>query len=80
MVTTDVLEARIAEAEVDPDLEGEAKTKLVALYRDLVSIRRDLPDNTVRVFVIATAGNQDGEAQDSQLLFHALAPLTLSGR
>jgi potassium efflux system protein len=37
LVTPAVLGAKITETEADPDLQAEAKTKLVALYREAVS-------------------------------------------
>jgi hypothetical protein len=37
LITPAVLGAKITETEADPDLQAEAKTKLVALYREAVS-------------------------------------------
>jgi potassium efflux system protein len=48
LVTPAVLGAKITETEADPDLQAEAKTKLVALYREAVSNLNAIDANTSR--------------------------------
>ena len=48
LITPAVLGAKITETETDPDLQAEAKTKLVALYREAVSNLNEIDANNSR--------------------------------
>ncbi len=48
LVTEDVLEAKVTETEADPDLDDEAKSKLVALYREALSNLKEADANGAR--------------------------------
>jgi len=48
LVNAAVLESKVTEAEADPGLEGEEKTKLVALYREALSNLKEADANGAR--------------------------------
>jgi potassium efflux system protein len=48
LVTKPVVEARISEAEANPDLQGDAKPKLIALYRKALSNLQEVETHRAR--------------------------------
>jgi potassium efflux system protein len=53
LVTAPVVDARIAEAQADPRLNGEAKSTLVALYRQALSNLQEVETNRARADAFA---------------------------
>ncbi len=48
LVTAEILQARTSEAEADPDLHGDTRTKLVALYREALANLKEADANSAR--------------------------------
>ena len=53
LVTADQLEAKLTEVEADPGLDGDAKGRLVALYRKALSNLEDVAANRARAEAFA---------------------------
>jgi potassium efflux system protein len=55
LVTAEVIGARITEAEANPDLQAEARTKLVALYREALSNLKEVAASGARAAAFEAA-------------------------
>jgi hypothetical protein len=64
LVTAEVIGARITEAEVNPELRAEARTKLVALYREALSTVKGVDASGARAAAFEEAARTElDEAQ-----------------